>query len=312
MEKMEIEKQNTVKKVRARRLSVSDDAGLDAYKPNGIPLINLETKSPLIWTIGVPVITLIVFILQIVQEGGIAQPNKNPMIGPSEEVSVIFGAKSYKEILEGSFWRYITANFVETNLVHFIISLFLVFACKDVEANSGFWRAFLVFSISGIYGYILSSLCAPWVISGGFSGALFGHIGLILSDIISTWRMHDSEKRKKLTFISIVSVTALLAGFTPFVDNFPHYGGIIMGFLASLMLIPNMSFNEFERRCHGITAFLAFPVLSILFTLTTIFVYRGTSSGDYICMWCKYLTCINIGNWCPVVEGGTAVIKNWN
>ena len=308
-EKRVIEKQKELKKVPARRMSISDEEGLNEYQPNGDPLINLDVKSPLIWTFGVPVMILIIFLMEILQQGGIAPFGKNLFIGATEEVSVLFGAKQYDKIISGDFWRFLTAIFVEMNAVHYILSILLLFSCREVEEESGFWRAFIVFVLSGVYGYILSALCVPWVVSGGFSGAAFGYVGLVICDIISTWRMDSGSKRNKLTCISIVGVIILVLGFTPYIDNFPHYGGFIMGFFAAMMLLPNMSFDEWERKCHGITSFLAFPILSVIFMLTTVFVYRGTTSGNYICMWCRHLTCININSWCPEVENGSSVVK---
>ena len=289
-------------KVKARRMSCSDEDGLDEYRPNGDPLINLERKSPLIWTYGVLIMTFIIFIIEFIQEGGIERVAVNPVIGPSYETVTILGAKNADHILQGEFWRYLTANFINLNLIQFVLSVFLVFSCRKVEADSGFWRAVFVFLLCGIYGYILSTMAVPWVISGGLSGAFFGYIGLIVCDILSTWRMEKKNSRFTLYMILVIAFLHLIYGFTPYLDNFPHYGGFVMGFFTALMVLPNLNFDSWEKKCHGISAFLAFPIVSVLSTITLIFVYRGSTTSKYLCMWCRHLTCINFGNWCPNIE----------
>ena len=291
-------------KVKARRLSCSDDDGLNEYMPNGDPLVNLERKSPLIWTYGVLVMSFIIFIIEFIQEGGIEKIAINPVIGPSEETVTILGGKNAYNIVQGDFWRYLTANFITLNLLQFILSIFLVFSCRKVEADSGFWRTLFVFLLCGIYGFVLSTMAVPWVISGGLSGAFFGYIGLILCDVLSTWRMEKKNSRFTLYMILIMAFLHLIYGFTPYLDNFPHYGGFVMGFFTALMVLPNLNFDSWEKKCHGISAFLAFPIVSVLFTITLVFVYRGSTTSKYLCMWCRHLTCINFGGWCPDIETG--------
>ena len=305
--KKELEKEfdTKPKKIKARRLSISDIEGLDEYKPNGDPLINLEMKSYLIWTYGVLVMTLIIFCLEFAQQGGIAPFAQNPLIGPSEETATLMGAKNTDNILHGDLWRFLTANFINMNLLQFILSVILVLSCRKVEADSGFIRALFVFLLCGIYGYVLSAMCVPWVISGGLSGAFFGYVGLIICDILSSWRMDKKSKFSTLMCILIISIIHLIFGFTPFMDNFPHYGGFVMGFLTALMLLPNLNFDSWEKKCHGISAFLAFPIVSVICTITLVFVYRGTTNRNYLCMWCRYLTCINIAGWCPDIESNS-------
>jgi hypothetical protein len=140
-------------------------------------------------------------------------------------------------------------------------------------------------------------LFVPELISCGTSGAIFGYLGVMLSDLIATWR---SVTRPVLRLAGMVGIIALLIvlGLTPFVDNFMHIGGLIMGFLAALMLLPNLNFGKCEGRVHTILALIAFPLMSVVFMLCLVIFFRRVDTDTSWCSWCMKATCVDISGWC--------------
>ncbi|KAM0996250.1 hypothetical protein FF1_006181 [Malus domestica] len=84
--------------------------------------------------------------------------------------------------------------------------------------------------MSGFGGSLLSALFIQYGISVGASGALFGLLGSMLSELISNWTMYVNKLAALLTFLFIIIIN-LAVGILPHVDNFAHIGGFVSGFL---------------------------------------------------------------------------------
>lgn len=262
-----------------------------------VPLINLEDPSPYLWTIGVGILITIILACEIIQSGGFKSISKNPMYGPDGSTMLQMGAKYGPLILDGEFWRLFSAILVQNGIIYYVVTIILLFFTRKIERDSGFWRTFIIFVLAGTYGYIVSSLFIPNYISCGATGSMFGYLGLMLCDLCASWRKVQKPVFR-LIFLIVAIVVLLAVGLTPYVDNFVHVGGFIIGLLFALMLLPNLSFGKCERYCHGVIAFLAFPVMSVLFMVTLVVFFREVVDTNW-CSWCHYINCVNISNWCP-------------
>lgn len=269
----------------------------DEDKEDDIPLVSLENPSPAIWTYGCIVVFIIVIACEVLQSGSFQSMAKNPMFGPSEEAMILLGAKLGKKILDGEWWRFLTANFLHSGLIHLLIVIIFILYSKKVEQETGFWRAFFVFLLSGVFGFILSGLLIPEMVSCGATGCAFGFFGLQLSDLISTWRMHN-DSGKRLGVLIVFILIGVILGLTPFIDNFCNLGGFVMGILFALMLLPNLTFGKCERICHGFIAFISFPITTIVFCICLVLFFRRID-GNKWCDWCGKVNCINFNDWCP-------------
>lgn len=266
-------------------------------KENKPVLINLDAKSPPIWTFGVLIVYLAVLGGAFYQYGQVPKMSENPMFGPSQEVLLLMGAKQASVILAGSWWRFFTSMFLHSGAIHLVIILIFAIFTSRVERDTGFWRAFFVFLVSGMYGTILSCLLVPELISCGASGAIFGYIGLLFADLFAGWRSNP-KKGRDLGILVGLTVVGIILGLTPFIDNFNNIGGFIMGLLFALMLLPNLSFGSCERICHGFISFLAFPAMAFIFCVCLVVFYRSINNVKW-CPFCQRITCLNFGrNWC--------------
>lgn len=283
----------------AKRAKAKDESSSSSTtdKKWEVPLVNLEAPSPLYWVMGVATIMTVTFMCETFQMGGYADIKDNPMWGPDDSTMLQMGAKYGPLILEGDWWRLFSATFLQNGLIFYIVSMILLFICRNVEREAGWWRAMFVFMISGTFGYILSCLFVPELISCGTTGAMCGYLGLMLSDLIAKWR---GLKHPILQLCGLIVLIAVLIvfGLTPFVDNFLHIGGLVMGFLLALMLLPNLNFGKCEGVVHSVFAFLAFPIMSTMFMICLVIFFRRVDSDTTWCKWCMQATCVNISGWC--------------
>ncbi|KAL5058906.1 hypothetical protein RYX36_030510, partial [Vicia faba] len=79
-------------------------------------------------------------------------------------------------------------------------------------------------------------------ISVGASGALFGLLGGMLSELITNWSMYDNKSAAFFTLVIII-VIHLAIGILPHVDNFAHIGGFLTGFLLGFVFLIHPQFG---------------------------------------------------------------------
>ncbi|ADH99813.1 Rhomboid protease [[Bacillus] selenitireducens MLS10] len=144
---------------------------------------------------------------------------------------VEFGAKYDPAILDGEWWRFVSAMFIHIGPLHlFMNSLALFFLGAAVERIFGTGRFFGIYFLAGLFGSVASFVFND-NISAGASGAIFGLFGALL---------YFGVRHKKLFFrtmgmnILVILGINLVFGFVvPMVDNGAHIGGLIGGFIAS-------------------------------------------------------------------------------
>lgn len=270
--------------------------------------IVIEEKAPPFWTFGVMIITLIVFILEILQYSGFESMKNNPLFGPDESTLLQFGAKYGPAIFDGDWWRFVTATFVQPGLILLLISYFFLYYTKDVEVRYGFFRANLVFWISSLFGHILSALFVPQLISCGTTGAVAGYCMFLLCDIIATRKIRV-KPMKEISFQITNIIILIIIGLTPYIDNFDHIGGLFTGLMLSFIILPNMTFGKCERICRGFIALLAFPIYSIIFMICLVLFYRSIAADESWCPVCQKINCVNISGWCPqIIENASQTV----
>ncbi|KAK8265107.1 hypothetical protein V6Z12_D12G156400 [Gossypium hirsutum] len=89
-------------------------------------------------------------------------------------------------------------------------------------------------------GSVLSSLFIQGSISFGASGALFGLLGAMLSELLTNWTIYTNKAAALIT-LTVIIVINLAVRILPHVDNFAHIGGFLTGFLLGLFccFVPN-------------------------------------------------------------------------
>ena len=137
----------------------------------------------------------------------------------------------------------------------------------------------------------------PDITSCGSNGGIMGYLGWILVEVLSTWRGNHKIARLIITIIEIVIF--ILMGLLPFNDNFSNIGGILMGILAGLTMMPNTAVSKVETVIRLVIAFLAFPIMATIFCLCLVLYIRNVNTEN-LCNWCRSFACVNFSfaEWC--------------
>ncbi len=145
-----------------------------------------------------------------------------------------YGAKYNPLIMEGEWWRFISAMFLHIGFLHLLMnSLALFYLGGVVERMYGTGRFLFIYFIAGIFGSI-ASFAFNEQVAAGASGAIFGCFGALL---------YFGTIHKKLFFRTMGKSVFMILGLNlvfglavPMVDNGAHIGGLVGGFLASAVV----------------------------------------------------------------------------
>ncbi len=181
-------------------------------------------------------------------------------------------------VVEGEYWRLLTAGFLHFSLQHIAFNMWALYVLgHDLEKLYG-WRRFLG-------GYLVSLLAGSLMIAGlqdmnsisaGASGAIMGMAGMLIVYLYRYRLMWNT----RFTLNSLVRMVAinLAIGLLPGVSLWGHLGGVLGGLAAGLLLCPGYEWNE-ERpmsvRIRDLTfqqiaylGALGFAMLSLTFLIS--------------------------------------------
>jgi hypothetical protein len=171
-------------------------------------------------------------------------------------------------------------------------------------------RIGVVYLLSGLGGSVLSSLFIRNHISVGASGALFGLLGAMLSELLTNWTIYTNKVAAVLTLLFVVAVNMVL-GILPHVNNLAHIGGFLTGFLLGFVVLMRPHFGWMERygmpagsNCTSrkyllyqwILMAIALLLVVIGFAVGMAMLFRGANANDS-CSWCHYLSCVPTARW---------------
>jgi len=173
----------------------------------------------------------------------------------------------------GWWWTLLTAIYLHGGLLHIFFNLMWVRNLGPAVAEVfGTARAFVIFSIAGAAGFLVSNLArgGPTI---GASGSIFG---LLAALIVYSRRRGGHPMTAQLYQWAVLM---FIMGFVmPGVNNWAHAGGFAGGWVSA----EAMRFSEHERRESLIVQLLAFALLAITvvgFVLSFVDVTRMLMSG---------------------------------
>lgn len=171
-------------------------------------------------------------------------------------------------LLNHEYWRLLTAMFLHVNLVHIGLNMLsLYFIGPFAESVYGRWRFLLIYFATGLAGSILVLLlAAPDVAELGASGAIFGVFGALGTFF---WQKRYALGPGAIT--NWLFWLILNLGFTfynPGISVSGHIGGLTMGLLLGLLLMPDFWRPVQTRLKRGQTGdavlFVLKPLLLVL------------------------------------------------
>ncbi|XAR68939.1 hypothetical protein NMG60_11000357 [Bertholletia excelsa] len=257
------------------------------------------------------------------------QPMKeNPLLGPSSSTLEKMGALDVSKVVHRhQGWRLITCIWLHAGVLHLLANMLslLVIGIR-LEQEFGFVRIGLLYLISGFGGSLLSALFIQSSISVGASGALFGLLGGMLSELITNWTMYVNKVAALLTLVVIIVIN-LAVGILPHVDNFAHIGGFLSGFLLGFLFLIKPQFGWVRQKYAppGHTTNSAKPkfktyqcilwivsliLLTVGFTFGLVLLLHGYDANDH-CSWCHYLSCVPTSRWKCGASLSSACLTRW-
>ena len=142
-------------------------------------------------------------------------------------------------IEKGEYYRIFTSMFLHFGFDHLLNNMVILAAIGwNLEYEIGQLKFVILYLFSGLDGNLLSAYwdirVGDYAVSAGASGAIFGVIGALLYVAIRNRGRIGDISGKGLVFMIILS---LYYGYSSGgVDNMAHIGGLIAGFLLSVLL----------------------------------------------------------------------------
>ncbi|PHU13825.1 hypothetical protein BC332_15030 [Capsicum chinense] len=254
--------------------------------------------------------------------------HENPLLGPSTTTLQQLGALDVTKVVEGhQIWRLFSCMWLHAGLFHVAANMLsLLFVGIRLEQEFGFFRIGPLYVLAGAGGSLLSALFVKRKISVGASGALFGLLGAMLSELITNWTLYENKLATLLTLLLIIAIN-LAVGILPHVDNFAHLGGFITGFLLGCVLLLRPQFgwvnlnkappgyfvaskkSKFKTYQYVLLA-MSIAILLTGFILGLVLLTKGWD-GNAHCSWCHYLSCVPTPLW-SCTEARCAIIQLGN
>ncbi|XP_050944809.1 RHOMBOID-like protein 5 isoform X2 [Cucumis melo] len=148
--------------------------------------------------------------------------HENPLLGPTISILRRYGALDKEAVVErGEGWRLVSCTWLHAGVIHLLANMLsLLFIGVRLEQEFGFF---------------------------GASGALFGLLGAMLSELITNWTIYANKCAALMSLILIIALN-LAVGFVPHVDNSAHIGGFISGFLLGFILLIRPQFGYVNHK----------------------------------------------------------------
>jgi membrane associated rhomboid family serine protease len=241
----------------------------------------------------------------------------NPLAGPSSESLLKLGGLNTREMLEtGSWYRLLTATFLHAGIIHLVMNAaVLAVLGRAIELNHGIIATFFLFFVPAVGGNIASALLQPGTTLVGSSGGIFGLIGAFVADSMLNWKLiflvfkdrpgmsSFGMKIRCIFFLCLDLIVQSLIGFTPYVDNFAHLGGLLYGFLIGFMIMERLPLSFFGKGkgcCHQFRILSCHFFAAVLATFLLLLSSIWLSQSDGVtspCPKCRYISCAPFPFW---------------
>ncbi|RAL46159.1 hypothetical protein DM860_006313 [Cuscuta australis] len=139
---------------------------------------------------------------------------ENPLLGPSADTLRKLGALDVGKVVEEhQVWRLMSCMWLHAGVFHVAANMVsLLFVGIRLEQEFGFVKIGLLYTLSGIGGSLASALFVRTTISVGASGALFGLLGAMLSELLTNWSIYENKAFLEAPILLTIGMVMLLQG----------------------------------------------------------------------------------------------------
>jgi rhomboid protease GluP len=155
-------------------------------------------------------------------------------LSPPPIALYLLGGKYGPAISGGEPWRIITANYLHGGLLHLFVNCYTLMSLGPlIEESFGGRKLFVLYTLSGVAGFMASNYVHPQVLSIGASAALFGLLGFAI--VYGRFRAGPSG-RQLAGHLTRWLMYGLVMFLIPGIDNMAHLGGLAMGAVLALVI----------------------------------------------------------------------------
>ena len=172
--------------------------------------------------------------------------------GSSEYTTVItkMGATNGPLVRGGDVWRLYASTFLHWSVTHFFMNMYALYNLGLLlEPVLGARRFFILYGLSGIGGAILTTYFGDDRYSAGASGAIWGLMMAVLAIVVFPRNLLPPLllSRLKSGALQPLIINVVLS-FLPGIDLLAHFGGGIVGFVLTMLLLGGGLVPVDERR----------------------------------------------------------------
>jgi rhomboid protease GluP len=209
----------------------------------------------------------------IVDPDGIQMNGMFNFLSPGIEGTFLFGASGAIPVFRfGRWWTVLSASWLHGSLLHILFNMMWVRNLAPAVIDFyGVSRMVIIYTISGVVGFLASSVAGHWfvfmpsVLRGagftvGASAAIFGLLGALVYYGRRTGSSMVGQQARGFALLLFIF------GFVmPSIDNWAHLGGFVGGYFSSMWFDPLQP----ERLDHmvGALACLGLTALAIVLSV---------------------------------------------
>ncbi len=239
-------------------INITDDINRKTQKENG-KYEDIFRPKKIIMTKIIIILCIAMYIVTLLYSNSFSVNNG---------VLVLLGANHKGLVLNGEVYRLITSAFLHANLFHLLVNMYSLWLIgSQVENFIGKWQFLVIYLLSTLMGSLFSLVFLGNHIAVGASGAIFG----LMASLIYFGYHYRLYLAGALTsqIIPIVILNLVLGFIVPGIDNGAHIGGLIGGYLGTMIVGLKYKKSNSER-INGLivyvilSAFLVYVILKLV------------------------------------------------
>lgn len=178
---------------------------------------------------------------------------------------IVLGANNRGLVLDGEFYRLITSAFLHGSLLHLVVNMYSLWIIgSQVETYIGKLKYLIIYLLSALMGSLFSIVFLENSLSVGASGAIFGLMGSLLY-FGYHYRLYLSNALTS-QIIPIVIFNLALGFLSSSIDNGAHIGGLIGGYLSTMIV----GLKYKSQKSETINGLIVYSVL-VIFIIYVLF-----------------------------------------
>lgn len=181
------------------------------------------------------------------------------------ESLIILGANNRGLVLSGEYYRLIACSFLHGNILHLFVNMYSLWIIgSQVETYIGKVKYLIIYLLSALMGSLFSIVFLENSLSVGASGAIFGLMGALLY-FGYHYRLYLSNALTN-QLVPIIVLNLALGFMSSSIDNGAHIGGLIGGYLSTMIV----GLKYKSKKSETINGLIVYGIL-VIFLLYVLF-----------------------------------------